>query len=97
MLFKRKPTAEELLLEKTIADTIRQLDSYPAASKEATDIMVMVERLCALRYTNAKPRVSPDTAVMAVAHVGGILAIVLHERAHVVTTKSMSLVGKFMR
>lgn len=92
---KPNPEAEELSREITRVHT--QLPDYPAESPEYKE---MVERLATL-YAQKKEipsnRISADTMLTVTGNLLGILVIVGHERANVVTSKALGFIGKAIR
>lgn len=95
-MFTPKPT-DTSELDKAILIALLQLDTVPAYSEEYIQILNQVERLYALKNVNRSPRVSPDTMAVVMGNLLGIVFIVGHERAHVVTSKALSFVMKATR
>lgn len=96
-MFKKKPSLAALALDKAIMEALLQLDVVPAYSEEAFKIMNHIERLQKLKESNTSAQLSPDTLAIVIGNFLGIAFIVGHERAHVVTSKAMMLVGKAIR
>ena len=88
-MFKKQPY--EAALNDAITEALAQLSNLTADSQEYAQTADQVVKLYELKK---KSRISPDVLVTAGANILGILVIVGHERAHVVTSKAMSLLGK---
>jgi hypothetical protein len=84
-------------LEDTIKTAYANLSSYPAHSPEYAAIADQLTKLYALTESNSKRRISPDTLVIVAGNLAGILLIVGHEQAHVVTSKALNFVLKAAR
>lgn len=93
-MFKRKPPPPDPGLERVIADCESELLSFDANSKEYKETLARYETLRALKAEIQPKRVSPDTLLLAAANIFGILLIVGHERANIVTSKALSFVKK---
>ena len=64
---------------------------------DTDEYAMMVEQLVKLyklKEVDASKRVSADTLAIVAANLAGIMMIVGHERAHVVTTKAIGFVQK---
>lgn len=53
-----------------------------------------VETLYKLKEVDSKKRVSPDTMLVVAGNLLGIILIVGHERAHVITSRAIGFVMK---
>lgn len=97
MLKKAKPSRDNSLIDDAIAGAISQLDTVPAYSDEYNKMILQIEKLYALRYTNNTQRVSPDTLAIVLGNLAGIVIIVGYERANAVTSKAIGFVMKAAR
>lgn len=86
-----KKPAYEAALDEAITSALAELSSHTADSKEYAATADQIVKLYELRK---KRRVSPDALLAAGANVLGILVIVGHERAHVITSKALSFASK---
>ena len=84
-------------LEATIKTAYANLSSYSAHSPESAAIADQLTKLYALKESNSKRRISPDTLAIVAGNLAGILLIVGHEQAHVVTSKALNFVIKAAR
>lgn len=90
-IFKKTP-AEKSGLEKAIDEVHAQMAltiNDPAEYAKHADNLT---KLYKLREHDSKKRVSPDTLAMVAGNLAGIMLIVGHERAHVVTSKALTFV-----
>lgn len=81
------PTA----LDEVITSAISELKGHDANSEEYAKIVLQLTKLHALKSEEKTDRVSKDTLALVLGNLVGIIVIVGHERAHVVTSKALSL------
>ena len=100
-MFTDKPKPDTSALDEAINNALKQLDYVPAYSDEYIRIISQIEKLNALRTEikkiDAPQRVSPDTLAVVLGNLLGIVFIVGHERANVVTSKALNFVMKASR
>lgn len=96
-MFIAKPQTAPLELDEAINTALAQLDYVPAYSEEYAKIVNQITALTALKTTTSPPRVSPDTLALVLGNLLGIVIIVGHERAGIVTSKALSFVLKASR
>lgn len=96
-MFKKTPS-EKTGLENAIDKLFEDMSNVSPDSKEFTEMMTNMDKLYKLKEVDQKitsgRRVSPDTWAIVGANVLGILMIVGHERANVVTSKAITLLSK---
>lgn len=95
-MFSRTPDPTDEPLEKEIEHVLASLADLEPESKEYAKAMAQLVKLYDLK-PQPLDRVKKDTWVLAGANVLGIILIVSHERAHVVTSRAVSLIGKALR
>lgn len=93
-MFIKKTAPTESGLEIAIADLHKQMTNVAAWSEEYTTMSDNLSKLYKLRENDSRPRVSPDTLALVAGNLLGIVMIVGHERASVVTSKALSFVSK---
>lgn len=83
-------------LEKARVDALAILDNLDPIndSSEYIRVMTQIETLSNLIAKESAEPLNLNTVMLAVANLTGIALIVGHERAHVVTSKAISFVGK---
>lgn len=91
-MFGRNKT--ETPLQAAIDEMLRELVQVGGDSEQAGRIVANVTALNELQKTNSSGPVSKDALVTAAANLTGILLILNHERAHVVTSKALGFVQK---
>lgn len=92
-MFAKKPPHEPKLIQ--IIDTqMSVLDEYLYDTEGFDSQLTRIERLYELKNVNRPKPISQDTLVIAGANLAGIMLIVGHERAHVVTSKALSFLLK---
>lgn len=96
-MFARKPTAEVLELNKAITEALIHLDSYPPHSKEYAATADQLVKLYAQKKEIPSNRVSADTLLTVTGNLLGVVIIVGHERANVITSKALTFVTKAIR
>jgi hypothetical protein len=87
----------DLDLEAAISDAFTALTDVDKNTPEYASMVDQLTKLYALKESNSKRRVSPDTLAIVAGNIIGILMIVGHERANVVTSKALSFVMKATR
>jgi len=92
----KKPSPNDLGLEKAIDDVLTQLPLYPANSEEYAAMVTQLAQLHAMKVAQTPPGVSKDVIVTVVANLVGIAVIVGHERTHIVTSKALTFVKKLL-
>ena len=96
MLTKKTPT-EKTDLEKTIERLFAKLERTSPETKEYAAISDQLVKLYKLQADTVKPRVSYDTLALIGGNLAGILLILTHERANVITSKALGFVSKALR
>lgn len=96
-MFAKRPNPEVEELNKAITEVHNQLDSYPAHSEEYATMADQLVKLYAQKKEIPSKRVSPDTLLTVTGNLLGILIIVGHERANVITSKALNLATKAVR
>jgi len=86
---------EEDPLDKAIEAVFADMDGFTSDSEEYDAMTKQLDRLYSLRDQRKSHRqVSPDVLATVAANLVGIMIIVGHERAHVVTSKAVQFVMK---
>lgn len=93
MFYKKNPT-EMSGLDRAIDNVLFEMRGYTAESDEYTTMVDQLTKLYALKEHENPCRVSPDTLAIVVGNIIGIVLIVGHERAHIVTSKALNFVLK---
>jgi hypothetical protein len=94
-MFNQKSKSEKTALEMAIDQLHAEMAGAMGDSEEYDRYTDQLTKLYKLREHDAPRRlVNPDTLVLAGANVLGIILIVGHERAHVVTSKALNFVMK---
>lgn len=88
---------EDQDLQKAIVRLYEEMSSHRPDSPEYAKITTQLTALYALKETNSKSRVSADTLAMVIGNLLGIVLIVGHERANVVTSKALGFVMRAVR
>lgn len=93
-MFNLKSKDEEHELQKTIDDLIQSMAQHPCDSEEYAKMVDHLSELYSLKEANTPKPISRDTLATIGANLLGIVMIVGHERAHVVTSKAITFVKK---
>jgi len=93
-MFTSKDSDEKSGLDEAIDSVLSEMASVNADTEEYARMVDQLVKLYPLRESETKRRVSPDTMAMIAGNLLGIMLIVGHERAHVVTSKALSFVSK---
>lgn len=93
-MFTKKQSDTDIALDLATAMAIQEMsgfeitdENYAVAKKHVVDLMK-------LREANKPKQLSPDVVLTAAVNLAGILAILHHERVHVVTSKALGFVMK---
>lgn len=81
-------------LDEIITALESQLVATDPDAEEYAKMVTQLETLYKIKAQTKPPRVSADTLVIAGANLLGIILIVGHERAHVMTSKAVGFVLK---
>lgn len=82
-------------LDELIDAANTRLFGLEAGTEEYNKVLIDIERLQKLKSKNPdNSRVSPDTLVLVLGNLAGILLILNYERIGIVTSKAMSFVLK---
>jgi hypothetical protein len=92
--FPSKKPVPKHTLESVIDYALSELSGHDASSEEYAQIVDQLTKLNAIHDAKPKDRLSKDTLAMVIGNLVGIIVIVGHERAHVITSKAVGFVGK---
>lgn len=96
--YERKPMFTKKNDTEQINDAINklhdELEVIHPTDEVYSELLTKLERLHALKNDSRSDRVKPDTLALIAGNLAGIMMIVGHERAHVVTSKALSFVSK---
>ena len=93
-MFRVKAQNEDNNLLKLIDDLVLDMQTMDRTSDEYDLCLKHLTKLYALKEDKSKRRVSADTMAVVLGNLAGIVLIVGHERAHVVTSKALNFVMK---
>lgn len=92
-MFNRKDR-EPTQLEKAREEALSALRGMEETSDEYATAIAHVKTLSDLIVNETNEKLNPNTLVMALANIGGILAIVAYEQKHIFGSKAASFIGK---
>jgi hypothetical protein len=81
-------------LNKEIDRVLTLMSHANPTSAEYADLTESLSKLYALKESSSKNRLSKDTMAVVAGNLLGIVMIVGHEKAHVVTSKALGFVMK---
>lgn len=93
-MFKSKDPHEKSGLEDAIDAVLADMKTHDTTSDEYAACVKQLAKLHKLKEDEKPSRVSPDTLVVAGANLLGIVLVVGHERAHIITSKARDFVLK---
>lgn len=95
-MFSLRKSADPTLIDVEIARLHANLadNDQPHSKEYAATVDQLLKLSKHKEEVNSKRKVSPDALVTAGASILGILIIVGHEHAHVITTKAIGFVTK---
>lgn len=90
-------TTEEAALDARIAQIHARLMELAPDTKEYAAAADQLVKLQALKKEKHSWRPSPDTLVTVGANFAAIMAMIIYEQKHVITSKSVGFVQKLFR
>lgn len=97
-MFTTKAPTEKSGLEKAIDSLLAEMENFSGDDEEYAKMVSQLDTLYKLKEVdnkiNTDNRVSAETWATIGANLFGILLIVQHERAHVMTSKALSFIMK---
>lgn len=93
-MFKKKPPQVDENLTRAIDKAFVDLNCHTSEKDEYAKTVDQLTKLYSLKEDPSRSRVSKDTLALVSGNLIGILLIVGHERAHVVTSKALTFLGK---
>lgn len=84
----------ETPLDQEIARLLGELSNEDVAGQRYAQIADQLVKLYKLQEVHNTKKLSADTIATIVANLAGIIVIVGHERAHVVTSKAVGFLTK---
>lgn len=96
-MFSNKPNPEMEELNRAITQVHTQLADETPESEEYANMVDQLVKLYAQKEKIPSRRISPDTLLTVSANLLGIVVIVGHERANVITSKALGFLGKTAR
>lgn len=93
-MFTKKTVIEDPALQAEIDALLSDMSNADRSSKEYLTMTDQLVKLYGLKDDKSKRRVSADTLAVVAGNLAGILLIVGHEKAHVVTSKALGFVMK---
>ena len=97
-MFNTKPADNKAGVTDAINSLLEELSGHSSDTKEYAQIVDQLTKLYALKETDHKvdsnKRVSMDTLAIVGGNILGIVLIVGHERAAVLTSKALTLLTK---
>lgn len=93
-MFNVRNRNEDSALDRAIDSLFFAMSSLDHTSDEYAKMLGHLTKLYALKEDTSKRRVSADTMAVVLGNLAGIVLIVGHEKAHVVTSKALNFVMK---
>lgn len=97
-MFNRKKLDEKSGLEKAIDELLSEMKNFHGDDEEYAKMVAQLDTLYKLKEVDHKvetgKRVSAETWAVIGGNLLGIVMIVSHERAHVLTSKALGFVSK---
>jgi len=91
-MFEVRKSANDAGLKKAIETVYSEMAGSESYTEEYSKSVDQLTKLYALK--EPPRRVSPDTLAIVIGNILGIILIVGHERAHIVTSKALQFVLK---
>jgi len=88
------PHITKSMLDTSLDSALAALNGYSPTTKEYEKTLETVRALHKMKQEDKLPRVSPDTIAIVFGNLLGIVMILKHERADIVTSKALGFVMK---
>lgn len=96
-MFKTRTPSEPTALDETIEDLLKHMRAVEEDSEQYSKMADQLVKIYELKKHDASPTVSPDVLATVIGNLLGIVLIVGHERAHIVTSKALLFVQKLVK
>ncbi len=93
-MFTPKTPTEKSGLEKAIDSVLTDMNTVTSETEEYAASVDQLVKLYSIKDIDRPKRVSPDTLAIIAGNLAGILVIVGHERANIVTSKALGFLLK---
>lgn len=93
-MFTQKDPNEKTGLEEVIDALLADMKNHEPDTEQYSKRVDQLVKLYKLKAEDKPERVKPDTLALIAGNLAGIVLIIGHERAHVVTSKALSFVLK---
>jgi hypothetical protein len=94
LMFGRTPKEATVRLNAAMTHILDEMETFGPDSPEYSAMLGHLERVNALRKSEDRREVSPDTMFLVIGNLLGILIIVAYEQKHVMSSKSLPFVLK---
>ena len=81
-------------LDKAIDELLKEMSALNGDSEEYAKMVTQLNTLYRLKEVDPPKTISPDTLAIVAGNLLGIVMIVGHERAHVITSKAIGFILK---
>ena len=89
-----KKSAPKTQLDDALSKALRELQEKDVTDEAYGPALDRVVKLHKMKQEELPDRVSPDTWALVGANLAGIVMILSHEHAHVITSKALGFVRK---
>lgn len=93
----RRKTPESDPLQRVINELCLQMLEIQPGTEEYVKMADQLVRLLKLQETRLPKPISRDTLILVAGNLAGIVLILIHERAEVITTKALGFVLRAAR
>lgn len=87
---KREPSSLDLEIERVL----KLMSEYHPSASQYSEVADQLTKLYAIQERNVPKRVSKDTLAVVFGNLAGIVMIIGHEKANVISSKALSFVLK---
>jgi hypothetical protein len=92
-VFKRPEDPIKKALDTELLNLFEHLNGKDEFDEESEKTVNAIAKLYELRQ---KERISVDTVVNVVTHLGGLVVLMQHERVHVIASKAFGMIRKIV-
>lgn len=85
---------KQSVLDKPIADILTRMDEAGMDSQKYNQCVDRLDRLMEMKADERRSRIDPNTVLIVLGNLLGILAIVAYEQKHVMASRALGFVNR---
>lgn len=85
---------KQSVLDKPIADILTRMDEAGMDSQKYNQCVDRLDRLMEMKADERRSRIDPNTVLIVLGNLLGILAIIAYEQKHVMASRALGFVNR---